>query len=279
MTAQDSGRPLDGVRVLDFGQYVAGPMAATLLADAGAQVTRIERPGGPRFTDPGNAYLLRGRAATVVLDLKSPEGRARALALAARSDVLIENFRPGVMARLGLDSATCHDLNQGLVYCSLPGFSELDERAGVAGWEGVVMAAGGAYARQASSSIFGGAAGERPGFPSLPLASCFAAAMTALSACAALIARERDGGLGQRVEIPLADALLEGSGILTTRVEKQAPMRGGVFAPGLYRSRDDQVMCFTSGAYRHLVGLARISGNASLDRGRHLGLGCPAHRP
>ncbi len=95
--------------------------------------------------------------------------------------MLIENFRPGVMARLGLDAATCHDVNQGLVYCSLPGFSELDERAGVAGWEGVVMAAGGAYARQASSSIFGGVAGERPGFPSLPLASCFAAGMTALS--------------------------------------------------------------------------------------------------
>src|ERR1700733_4396212 len=216
MTAQDSGRPLDGVRVLDLGQYVAGPMAATLLADAGAEVTRIEPPGGPRFADPGNAYLLRGRAATHVLDLKSPEGRAKALALAAGADVLIENFRPGVMARLGLDAATCHDLNRGLVYCSLPGFSELDERAGGAGWEGVVMAAGGAYARQASSAIFGGAAGVGGtlGFPSLPLASCFAAGMTALSACASLIARERDGGLGQRIEIPLSDALLEGSGIL-----------------------------------------------------------------
>jgi crotonobetainyl-CoA:carnitine CoA-transferase CaiB-like acyl-CoA transferase len=266
MTAQASVRPLEGVRALDLGQYVAGPMAATLLADAGAEVTRIERPGGPQFTDPGNAYLLRGRAATHVLDLKSAAGQAQALTLVARSDVLIENFRPGVMARLGLDAATCHDLNRGLVYCSLPGFSELDERAGIAGWEGTVMAAGGAYSRSANSSgasspIFGGATGEMPDFPSLPLASCFAAVMTALSACAALIARERDGGLGQRIEIPLSDALLEGSGILTTRVEKQAPMRGGVFAPGLYRSRDGHVMCFTSGVHRHLVGLARVSGN------------------
>src|SRR3984957_19324216 len=102
MTAQDAGRPLDGVRVLDFGQYVAGPMAATLLADAGAAVTRIEPPGGPWFSDPGNAYLLRGRAATHVLDLKSAVGRSRALALVAEADVLIENFRPGAMARLGL---------------------------------------------------------------------------------------------------------------------------------------------------------------------------------
>jgi crotonobetainyl-CoA:carnitine CoA-transferase CaiB-like acyl-CoA transferase len=129
-TGRDSGRPLDGVRVLDFGQYVAGPMAATLLADAGAAVTRVEPPGGPWFTDPGNAYLLRGRAATHVLDLKSAAGRSRALALVAEADVLIENFRPGVMARLGLDAATCQGLNRGLVYCSLPGFSELDERAG-----------------------------------------------------------------------------------------------------------------------------------------------------
>ena len=252
--------------MLDLGQYVAGPMAATLLADAGAEVTRIEPPGGPRFTDPGNAYLLRGRAATHVLDLKSPEGQTQALALMAGSDVLIENFRPGVMARLGLDAGTCLGFNPGLVYCSLPGFSELDERAGLAGWEGVVMAAGGGYSRSAyssgaSSPVFGGVTGEMPDFPSLPLASCFAAGMAALSACAALIARDRDGGLGQRIEIPLSDALLEGSGILTTRVEKQAPMRGGVFAPGLYRSRDGQVMCFTSGAYRHLVGLARVSGN------------------
>ncbi|MGH3292694.1 MAG: CoA transferase [Trebonia sp.] len=263
MTAQDSGRPLDGVRVLDFGQYVAGPVAATLLADAGAEVTRIEPPGGPRFTDPGNAYLLRGRTATHVLDLKSAAGLSQALALVARSDVLIENFRPGVMARLGLGAEACHDLNRGLVYCSLPGFSELDERAAVAGWEGVVLAAGGAYTRQAGSPIFTGTTGEAPDFPSLPLASCFAAGLAALSACAALIARDRDGGLGQRIEIPLADALLEASGILTTRVEKQAPMRGGVFAPGLYRSRDDQVMCFTSGVFRHLEGLARISGNAA----------------
>src|SRR5215469_1496554 len=263
MTAQGSGRPLEGVRVLDFGQYVAGPMAATLLADAGAEVTRIEPPGGPRFTDPGNAYLLRGRAATHVLDLKSAAGQSRALALVAGADVLIENFRPGVMTRLGLGAETCQELNPGLVYCSLPGFSELDERAGIAGWEGVVLAAGGAYTRQAGSQIFTGTTGQTPDFPSLPLASSFAASMAALSACAALIARERDGGLGQRIEIPLADALLEGSGILTTRVEKQVPMRGGVFAPGLYRSRDDQVMCFTSGVFRHLEGLARVSGNAA----------------
>jgi crotonobetainyl-CoA:carnitine CoA-transferase CaiB-like acyl-CoA transferase len=256
-------RPLDGVRVLDFGQYVAGPMAATLLADAGAEVTRIEPPGGPRFTDPGNAYLLRGRAATHVLDLKSAAGKRQALALVAGSDVLIENFRPGVMARLGLGAETCQDLNPGLVYCSLPGFSELDERAALAGWEGVVLASGGAYTRQAGSPIFTGATGQTPDFPSVPLASCFAASLTALSACAALIARERDGGLGQRIEIPLADAVLEANGILTTRVEKQAPMRGGVFAPGLYRSRDGQVLCFTSGAFRHLEGLATVSGNAA----------------
>ena len=85
--------------------------------------------------------------------------------------------------------------------------------------------------------------------------------MTALSACAALIARERDGGLGQRIEIPLSDALLEGSGILTTRVEKQAPCGAASSRPGSTGRATTRCMCFTSGAFRHLAGLARVSGN------------------
>ncbi len=143
------------------------------------------------------------------------------------------------------------------------------------------MAAGGAYSRgayssQASSPVFGGTTGEMPGFPSLPLASCFAAGMTALSACAALIARERDGGLGQRVEIPLSDALLEGSGILTTRVEKQEPMRGRRLRAGtLPVARDGQVMCFTSGVHPPSGGPGPHQRQRGLDRGRLGGPGPP----
>jgi crotonobetainyl-CoA:carnitine CoA-transferase CaiB-like acyl-CoA transferase len=256
--------PLAGVRVLDFGQYVAGPMAATLLADAGAEVIRVETPGGPRYSDPGNAYLLRDRAATHVLDLKTPEGKAQALSLVDKADILIENFRPGVMARLGLDADTCHKRNRGLIYCSLPGFSEQDERAALAGWEGVVMAAGGGYCSNISTAIWTGTVGEMPPFSSLPLASCFAASLAALSASAALIARERDGGAGQRIEIPLSDALLEGSGILMTQIEKPGPGLGPGFAPAVYRARDNRVLMLSIAVYRHLPMLAKAAGRQDL---------------
>ena len=92
---------LDGIRVIDFGQYLAGPLAALLLADQGAEVIRVDPPGGPRWRHPANAVLQRGKR-SIVLDLKSPNDLAIARNLVASADVVIENFRPGVMDRLGL---------------------------------------------------------------------------------------------------------------------------------------------------------------------------------
>jgi crotonobetainyl-CoA:carnitine CoA-transferase CaiB-like acyl-CoA transferase len=130
---------LEGTRVIDFGQYIAGPMAAMLLADQGADVVRVEPPGGPRFDRPANATWNRGKR-NVVLDLKDPGDLAVAKRLVASADVVIENFRPGVMDRLGLGSVAMTAVNPRLVYCSLPGFAGDDPRAGVAAWEGVVGA-------------------------------------------------------------------------------------------------------------------------------------------
>ena len=92
---------LDSIRVIDFGQYLAGPLAALLLADQGAEVIRVDPPGGPRWRHPANAVLQRGKR-SIVLDLKSPNDLAIARDLVASADVVIENFRPGVMDRLGL---------------------------------------------------------------------------------------------------------------------------------------------------------------------------------
>src|SRR3954447_21079863 len=89
---------LAGVRVVDFGQYIAGPLAAMLLADQGADVIRVDPPGGPEWDSTANAALLRGRR-SVVLDLTLDEDRERAVKLIADADVLIENSRPGVMGR------------------------------------------------------------------------------------------------------------------------------------------------------------------------------------
>jgi crotonobetainyl-CoA:carnitine CoA-transferase CaiB-like acyl-CoA transferase len=91
-----SSGPLAGLRVIDFGQYIAGPAAAMLLADQGARVIRVDPPDGPRWDQPANAILNRGKA-SIALDLKRAADRAIARRLVDSADVVIENFRPGVM--------------------------------------------------------------------------------------------------------------------------------------------------------------------------------------
>src|SRR5947207_10555890 len=110
---------LDGIRVVDFGQYVAGPLAAVLLADQGAEVVHIDPPGGPRWASPGNAALMRNKS-LVRLDLKSASGLEAARWLIGGADIVVENFRPGVMDGLGLGPKELCQEHPGLIYCSLP---------------------------------------------------------------------------------------------------------------------------------------------------------------
>jgi crotonobetainyl-CoA:carnitine CoA-transferase CaiB-like acyl-CoA transferase len=185
---------LEGVRVIDFGQYIAGPMAAMLLGDQGADVIRIDPPGGPRWNTPANATWNRNKR-SIVLDLKQDAGRETARQLIAGADVVIENFRPGVMERLGLGAAAMTEAHPRLIYCSLPGFGSDDPRAQVRAWEGVVGAATGAYR----------AGKGRPVYTVIPYGSAYAAFLCAVTVAIALNARARSGW-GQRVEIPLFDA-------------------------------------------------------------------------
>ncbi|RPI44279.1 MAG: carnitine dehydratase, partial [Betaproteobacteria bacterium] len=188
---------LEGIRVIDFGQYIAGPMAAMLLGDQGADVIRVDPPGGPRWDTPANATWNRNKR-SIVLDLKKDADRDTARQLIASADVVIENFRPGVMERFGLGAAAMTDANPRLVYCSLPGFGADDPRAQVRAWEGVLGAATGAY--RASHAAKG-----RPVYTVIPYSSAYGAFLGAVSVAMALNARERSG-LGQRIEIPLFDA-------------------------------------------------------------------------
>ena len=119
---------LEGVRVIDFGQYIAGPLAGMLLADQGADVVRVDPPGGPMWDTPANATWNRGKR-SITLNLKQPDGVETALRLIASADVVIENFRPGVMDRLGLGPQQVLRDNPRLIYCSLPGFASDDPRA------------------------------------------------------------------------------------------------------------------------------------------------------
>ncbi len=208
-------RPLSAYRVIDFGQYVAGPAAAMMLGDLDAEVIRIDPPGGPRWASPAAAMLNRGKTC-VEIDLKTEAGLAQARRLVRSADVVVENFRPGVMDRLGLGMAGLRSDNPGLVTLSLPGFSSKDpERAGLAAWEAVVAAACGQYSDMGLNRVL---MGIEPSFSSLPLASAYAAVLGAGAVTLALFKRGQ-GGRGDAIEVPLAAALMEGLAYNSQQVE------------------------------------------------------------
>jgi len=202
----EAKRPLAGLKVIDFGQYIAGPAVAMILADQGAEVIRVEAPGGPFWDSPANAILNRGKR-SIRLDLKDESELEIARRLAAGADVLVENFRPGVMDRLGLGAEAMTEANPRLVYLSLPGFSSRDaERAGLQAFEGIVAAAVGQFTDMGLNRIL---MGINPSFSPLTLASAYAATLATTAVALALFDRERSG-CGDIIEVPLAAALFEG---------------------------------------------------------------------
>jgi crotonobetainyl-CoA:carnitine CoA-transferase CaiB-like acyl-CoA transferase len=200
--------PLGGVRVLDLSRILAGPLATMVLADLGADVIKVERPGagddtrrwGPPFVGDDAAYFLslNRNKRSIALDLQTPGGADVVRRLAARSDVLIENFRPGLMARLGLDLAALREANPRLVTCSLTAFA--DDGGGTAprpGYDIIVQALSGLM------SI----TGERDGEPTkvgVALLDVIAGLYAVIGIQAALLERERTGR-GRNVEVALFD--------------------------------------------------------------------------
>ncbi|MEM8792339.1 MAG: CoA transferase [Pseudomonadota bacterium] len=200
-----SSRPLTGVRVLDFGQYLAGPLTGMMLADMGAEVIRIDPPGGPKWRDPAFDMLSRGKR-TLRVDLKTHEGRETVIELAKRADAVIENFRPGVMGRLGVGADALRSANPNLIYLSMPGFASTDpELSGIAAWEAIVAARTGQFTDMGLNRRL---MGIKASFSPLGLASAYAATFGAMSVLFALHSRDRTGG--DHVEVPLASALFEG---------------------------------------------------------------------
>src|ERR1700680_667449 len=135
-----SMQPLEGIVVLDFSTLLPGPMATLMLAEAGAEVIRGQRPGGeemrsyqPRWgRESVNFALLNRGKKSLALDLKSPEDRRRLEPLLARADVIVEQFRPGVMARLGLAYSDIEKINPRVIYCSITGYGREGSKRDVA---------------------------------------------------------------------------------------------------------------------------------------------------
>jgi crotonobetainyl-CoA:carnitine CoA-transferase CaiB-like acyl-CoA transferase len=208
LAAHSNASALGPLRVLDFSRVLAGPFATMLLGDLGAEVTKVERPGsgddtrawGPPYDERGEATYFQSvnrNKRSVALDLGDPAGRAEARRLALAADVVVENFRPGLMAGLDLDHPSLAAENPRLVYCSITGFGA---GAALPGYDLLVQALGGLM------SITGEAEGE-PLKVGVALVDVLAGLFATVGILAALEHR-RESGAGQLVEIDLLSSLL-----------------------------------------------------------------------
>jgi len=210
--------PLAGVRVLDLSRILAGPWAGQLLADLGADVVKVERPGvgddtrqwGPPWLkdeqghDTGDAayFLCANRnKRSVTVDMATPEGQATIRALAARADVLLENFKVDGLKQYGLDFETLSKANAGLVYCSITGFGQTGPYAARAGYDFLIQGMGGLM------SVTGRADGEEGAGPQkvgVALTDIMTGLYATIAVQAALAERARSG-LGQHIDLALLD--------------------------------------------------------------------------
>ena len=218
--------PLKGIRVLDLSRILAGPFCTMMLSDLGAEIIKLESPGsgdetrawGPPFEKGESAYFLsvnRGKK-SVAVDLKKPEGVEIARAVAERADVVVENFRPGVAARLGVGHEALSALNPRLVYVSVSGFGQTGPYRDRSGFDIV---------GQAMSGIMS-ATGEPDGGPckaGVPLSDLAAGMWAAYGVAGALLAREKTGR-GQRIDLSLLDSSVS----LLTNLSGCYFMDGGV---------------------------------------------------
>jgi alpha-methylacyl-CoA racemase len=183
---------LSGISVLDCSIWRPGPYATSLLVPLGADVLKVEPPGG----DPMRQYAglfasVNAGKRSIVLDLKSAEGRRRALELAAAADVVVEGFRPGVMARLGLDEPRVREVNPDVVYCSISGYGQQGDRALLPGHDVNYQAWAGSLSPEGQAAVM----------PPLPVADLASGMAAAFGICAALLGRGRAGGGGDGVGV------------------------------------------------------------------------------
>jgi crotonobetainyl-CoA:carnitine CoA-transferase CaiB-like acyl-CoA transferase len=205
----DLERPLEGLRVLDFTRLFAGPLCTMMLADLGADVIKVESPGGDdaRYFGPPflggegmNFMALNRGKRSVVLDMKSEAGARAAQALVATADVLVENFRPGVAERLGIGYEQLRERRPELVYCSISGFGPAQELGRKPALDMILQALTGVMARQADDR-------GKPQLMCVTVADTYAAAQAVQGILVALLVRERHG-VGQQIGVSLLEALL-----------------------------------------------------------------------
>jgi crotonobetainyl-CoA:carnitine CoA-transferase CaiB-like acyl-CoA transferase len=204
-------QPLAGIRIADFSHVMAGPYATHLLRLLGAEVIKIEAPGkgdamrnygaDRRYDGMAPAFIaVNAGKKSIALDLKDPQQRAIASRIVARSDVLIENFRPGVMERLGLGYEAARGLNAGIVYCSVSGYGQSGPLRDWPAIDNIVQATSGMMS-------LGGDPGDPPMRVGFPVVDTLTGQTAAFAILAALLRRERGGG-GEYIDVAMLDASL-----------------------------------------------------------------------
>jgi crotonobetainyl-CoA:carnitine CoA-transferase CaiB-like acyl-CoA transferase len=203
---------LEDLQIVDFSRVLAGPLATMVLADLGARVTKVERPGvgdetrawGPPYDEAGMSTYFQSvnrNKQSIALDLHDPADLAHARGLLSRADVLVENFRPGLMESVGLGYEDLRSAHPGLVYCSITGFgAETANAAALPGYDLLVQALGGLMS-------ITGSAGAEPHKVGVALVDVVCGLFASVGILAALRHRERTGE-GQRVQVDLLSSLL-----------------------------------------------------------------------
>jgi crotonobetainyl-CoA:carnitine CoA-transferase CaiB-like acyl-CoA transferase len=225
---------LGGVRVLDLSQYLPGPYATQILADLGAEVVKVEPPAGdpmrrlgPLDADGVSALYktINAGKRVVRLDLKADDGRTAFARLVERADVVLESFRPGGLARLGLDPAALRARNPGLVHCALSGYGQDGPEAGRAGHDIDYMALAGGLATSGTAA--------RPVIAHPPTADFASAVQAALATVAALFRRARSGQ-GAFIDVSIAGSVLAWQAVVLTGALRPGhePRRGASLLGG-----------------------------------------------
>ncbi len=262
MTPSGVARPLEGIRVLDLSRVLAGPMAAQTLADLGAEVIKIERPVagddtrlmGPHFPKGEEGELVdrsayywavnRGKD-SVAIDLAHSDGADLVRGLAAKADVLVENFKVGALERYGLGYAALAAINPHLVYCSITGFGQTGPYKARAGYDSIIQAMGGLMSVTGEPDGSPGGGPQRAGVPMIDI-------MTGLYASTAILAalRHRDrAGVGQHIDLALLDVMVSAlsyfgvSHLASGNLPTRTGTRNAVTHPsGIYACRDGEIM-------------------------------------
>lgn len=265
--APPAAAPLNGIKVADFSRVLAGPFATMMLADFGADVIKVESPGGddtrawvPPVDEHGaGTYFssVNRNKRSVVCDLRSQEGLAQALDIALAADVIVENFRPGVMQRFGLDYDTLRAERPDLVYCSITGFGSKGG-AHLPGYDLLVQAVGGLM------SVTGSPESE-PSKVGVALVDVVTGQNAVVGILAALRSRDQTGR-GQRVDVNLLSSLLAGlvNQASSTLATGESPQRMGNAHPSIapYETLQtaDGPLALAVGTDKQFAALARVLG-------------------